>query len=140
MNQDKYNELLNCIEYNEDRKIYLYKDDTPEDIKAIVSTAIHATEEPLDLAYNIAHASLYALSDVLLSELSAYNPDNDNYDGFASIYTSDRLAYLNNGNQQEISDLMKECSADDIATACAYWFDRKVTDFIENIKGQIVTE
>ena len=47
-------------------------------------------------------------------------------DGSASVYTSERLAYLYPINQQEISDIMREYSLGDIATACAVWYDSMV--------------
>ena len=47
-------------------------------------------------------------------------------DGSASVYTTERLAYLYPINQQEISDIMRTYSLGDIATACAVWYDNMV--------------
>lgn len=44
----------------------------------------------------------------------------------ASVYTADRLAYLDLHNEDEISELMRECGEHSIATACAMWYDRQV--------------
>ncbi len=44
----------------------------------------------------------------------------------ASVYTSDRLAYLDNQNEDEISKTMREYGETSIANACAIWYDRQV--------------
>ena len=52
---------------------------------------------------------------------------------FSSVYTQTRLEYLNCENQYDISEVMKEISSDDIATACAVWYDRKVMEVIDEL-------
>ncbi len=44
----------------------------------------------------------------------------------ASVYTSDRLEYLNMWNEDEISEIMREYSEHSIATACAIWYDKQI--------------
>jgi len=44
----------------------------------------------------------------------------------ASVYTSDRLAYLNMWNEDEVSETMREYGMRSIADACAAWYDRQV--------------
>lgn len=44
----------------------------------------------------------------------------------ASVYTSTRLSYLNNQNESDISELVKETSYNSIASACAIWYDKQV--------------
>lgn len=55
----------------------------------------------------------------------------------ASVYTAARLAYLNIWNQDEISDTMREYNTDDIATACAIWYDRQIEQAAIIIKDWI---
>lgn len=55
----------------------------------------------------------------------------------ASVYTSTRLEYLNIWNQDEISDIMREYGTEDIATACAIWYDRQVEQATIIIKDWI---
>lgn len=44
----------------------------------------------------------------------------------ASIMTYDRLQYLNNNNEQEISEMMRDFEMRSIADACAAWYDKQV--------------
>lgn len=44
----------------------------------------------------------------------------------ASYYTYDRLQYLNNNTEGEISDIMREYQEETISNACALWYDRQV--------------
>lgn len=44
----------------------------------------------------------------------------------ASIMTYDRLQYLNNNNEHEISEMMREYDIRSIADACAFWYDQQV--------------
>lgn len=59
----------------------------------------------------------------------------------ASVYTNERLAYLNNQNESDISDVMSEYGEHSIANACAIWYDRQVEqaaiiikDWVNNIE------
>lgn len=51
---------------------------------------------------------------------------NERSDNTASIYTSTRLSYLNNNNEHDISDVMKEYNTVIISTACAIWYEKQV--------------
>jgi len=44
----------------------------------------------------------------------------------ASVYTADRLEYLNVWNEEEISRMFLENGGESIANACAYWYDNQV--------------
>ena len=57
----------------------------------------------------------------------------------ASVYTSTRLSYLNQSNQYDITEVLKECSCD-IATACAIWYDRKVAEACEELVAYILQD
>lgn len=47
-------------------------------------------------------------------------------DDVASVYTSDRLGYLNIWNQRDISDIFREYDCEDISDACAIWYSQRV--------------
>lgn len=89
-----------------------------------------------NLSYDICYDACAFFDDITDKY---YNNDDINGDEYineyepSSIYTYDRLQYLNNNNQQEISDVMKEYSIDDIATACAIWYDNMVRQAISTI-------
>ncbi len=55
----------------------------------------------------------------------------------ASVYTSERLGYLNMWNEYEVSDIMSEYSAKSIANACAIWYDKQVEEQAMIIKNWI---
>lgn len=55
----------------------------------------------------------------------------------ANIYTSERLAYLDNQNEDEISETMREYGEHSIATACAIWYDKQVEQAAFIIKDWI---
>jgi hypothetical protein len=57
----------------------------------------------------------------------------------ASVYTATRLSYLNNQNEAEISDIVKEYECD-IQTACAIWYERQVTRACELIREWIMED
>lgn len=55
----------------------------------------------------------------------------------ASIYTSDRLSYLNNNNEYEIAEIAQEYATDSISSACAIWYDKQVEQAAIIIKDWI---
>jgi hypothetical protein len=59
-------------------------------------------------------------------------------DGRANVYTGVQLSYLNVYNQQEISEIFKDESQDNIAQACSSWYTQKVVDACETLKDFIL--
>lgn len=55
----------------------------------------------------------------------------------ASVYTADRLGYLNATNQEEITQKMKEFGCD-IQTACAVWYDDMVRSAALTLRDYIL--
>lgn len=68
------------------------------------------------------------------AEQAIYERAND----IASVYTADRLAYLNVQNEYEISQMMKEYDMG-IADVCAAWYDRQVEQAAIIINGWVNT-
>lgn len=71
-----------------------------------------------------------------------FDEETDFYENeCASVYTAERLSYLNNWNQEEISQKLREFGGDtDIATACAIWYDDMVRGVMERLKAYIMEE
>ena len=89
-----------------------------------------------DLDYKILQSTLAYLddNDLELDDLLNDNFEmNYNFDGFASIYTNERLSFLNCNNQSEITQVLKEIECD-IQEACAYWYDQKVESAIYTLR------
>lgn len=89
-----------------------------------------------DLDYKILQSTLAYLddNDLELDDLLNDNFEmNYNFAGFASIYTNERLSFLNCNNQEEITQALKETDSD-IQNACAYWYDQKVEKTIYSLR------
>lgn len=56
------------------------------------------------------------------AEIDIYESDME----YASVWTQERLGYLNMWNEEEISEVMKQGIFTSIADACAYWYDKQV--------------
>lgn len=111
------------------------KESTPEHIKEFIKDVMFSFDDSigsLDMTYAIAHSALRAMSDVEYDKLEEFDAQEYSIE-HASVYTGVRLSYLNPNNQQEISDTMKEYSCDDIATACAIWYDNAVNHFLGDL-------
>lgn len=77
--------------------------------------------EVKDLDYAIFSRACDAVAETSLDDLADYEFEGE----FASVYTFDRLQYLDNNNQSEISEFVQNYKVD-IATACAIWYDEQV--------------
>ena len=110
--------------------IYRFTDDAPEELRDLFLEHFEVS----DTDYEIFRDAVGIVIDV-------YDSLDDNEDDeesiildaiteaatdCASVYTAERLAYMNNRNQDEISDVMRDYSTTDIATACAIWYDLQV--------------
>ena len=99
-----------------------------EEIKAI-QFELNEETGTFELDYSIMNDACNYVSELEHKDLADPNWDYlDHMDmgEFASVYTADRLSYLNIHNQDEVSQIMREYSLDDIQTACAVWYDRQV--------------
>jgi len=133
INKQDYNTLVNCLTQStrdNGNEFYLVKDNTPEHITAMVYELTHTINKDagdLDLSYDILHSALNVLSNVDYDDLSNFDRF-ENTQEYASPYTATRLSYLNNNNQQDISDIFKEYRDIDIATAISIWYDNQVVN------------
>lgn len=106
------------------------------------SFAAGAPEELEDLylgQYEVRDVDYEAFSDAcdLVAETYDATPDADREaaveavdeasDDRASCYNGARLAYLNVWNQDEVAEIVREYG-EDIAAACAVWYDRRVRE------------
>jgi len=121
--------------------IYRFTDDAPEELRDLFLEHFNVS----DTDYEILNDAVGVVIDVY-DNLDDNEDDDDVYDNLddneddddvseaiseaatdcASVYTAERLGYMNNRNQDEISDVMREYSTHDIATACAIWYDQQV--------------
>lgn len=87
----------------------------------------------LELSYKIMGRACIALADHAdhtndddLQDVDAYELANDT----ASVYTASQLDYIDNNNQSEIADIVREYDCD-IGQAAAIWYEQKVAQAIE---------
>lgn len=115
-----------------------WKENTSQEIQNIFldNYEIH------DLDYEIFSKACDIIGELSLDELK----DEDKASELiqeqepASVYTADRLAYLNIWNEDEISDMMKEYSISSIAMACAIWYDEQVQSACHLLRAYIIGE
>lgn len=88
-----------------------------------------------DLSYEICAKACELIADSDIKDLEGEDLFYESES--ASVYTSDRLGYLNNNNQGEISDKMKEYDSD-IQTACAVWYDDMVRNVALELRDYIM--
>lgn len=117
---------------------YVRKENDMPGYQNVIAQLTQDTGENIDLAYELLNTASGLLANVELGDLA----DTDLYElasDSASVYTWDRLQLLDNNNQQEISDIMKEYEYEDIATACAIWYEQKVAEVLHAMV-QMVTD
>lgn len=112
---------------NRIKPVSIITDECPEDIKMLLLTIQDALGCSFDLSYEIVHDA----ADFINNDGNAEAESHE----FASLYTADRLDYIDNSNQQEISDIFKEMGCDDIATAAAIWYDQKAIEAFNALKS-----
>ena len=112
---------------------YFIKPDTQKDIKDFLLEIIYNQNigGASDLSYEIVASAIDLLDEDTIESEEDYI-DNDS----ASIYTYDRLQYLNINNQDEITEVLKEYETD-IQNACAYWYDNQVKNVYYQLKDYI---
>ena len=147
MTQENYKLFMNGLEGKErgEDVIYCKREGLPEEVSELLSSiAFDISEEVggLDLPYKILNNALEELSDNCedIKDLADYDSRESTPDGFCSVYTWDRLQLLNVHNQADISEVMKEYGYNDIADACAVWYDNQVYDAIDLIKNKLNNE
>ena len=91
----------------------------------------------LDLGYEITAKALDIMAEVDFNDLPRFDAFELEQD-MASVYTAERLGYINVSNQSEISDVMRDYDAEDIATAAAIWYDDKVKNTAMTLRNKIL--
>ncbi len=145
--KEKYNAVSEAMRYtgdgkenNERAEVYLIKDTCAPEVKDILMRNIYDNNigGSQDLGYAICADACALISEASLEELKEDSEDSYYENESASIYTDERLKYLNSNNQDEITEKVKEYACD-IQTACAVWYDDMVRsvalelrDFINN--------
>ena len=140
-NAMRYSGDIGQTKQNERAEIYLFTDNIDEEVKEILTRNIWKDNigGTSDLGYAICNSACYLISDTAIEDLEE-NEDMFYESGSASVYTSDRLSYINMHNQDEISEKMKEYSTEDIATACAVWYDDMVRSVALELRDYILED
>ena len=140
---EKYNIVCDLMEKKEvnGKIIPIYKETTEnEAIRKEVFNGVHM--ELVDdhgvtftQSYDIMYDAIALIADntETVEDLADFYP-TEYTDDIASIYYSEQLEYLNTGNMHDIAEIIKEHDCEDVATACAVWYEREVKDTAESIK------
>lgn len=104
-----------------------FSDSAPEELKELFMEHY----EIRDLEYEIFKKACDLVSEIYtdtptIAEDKATEEIYERACDRASVFTSDRLSYLNLWNENEISETMQEYSLKSISDACAVWYDRQV--------------
>ncbi len=122
---------------NDDTEFTCFTDEAPEDLKSLFLEHYKVK----DLDYQI-------FSKAIDTYLEAWENNEDsptllidyieeNYNDFSSVYTTDRLSYLDIFNQSEITEFVQSYKVD-IADACAMWYDEQVKGAISIIHEWVI--
>jgi len=90
-----------------------------------------------DIGYEIAYRAAAFLEDADPKDFDTEGNYTGDMPELASVWTFERLSYLNNDNQRDISDILKEYGCEDIATAAAIWYNQQVAEAINLLTEKI---
>ena len=141
MTENEYKVLVDsCVSKKRDNgdEFYCLKDGLDKSIEQLIHDVMYEIDESFnfDLRYSVLNDALNALSEIELKDLPEFDPYETESE-YASVYTDTRLSYLNNWNQDEITEKMKEYDCD-IQTACAVWYDDQVKELLQALKAKIL--
>jgi len=139
--KEKFEAITNAYELKhrdiDDKDIQIIKKNIPEEVHDALLDIQRNLEVGFEISYDIVSDACDIIHDRLTPD-EAEKEDEDiistsdllDHNGIetASCYTSEQLRYISSTNQHEISDIIKECELDDIASAAAIWYDRKVEE------------
>lgn len=115
---------------------YCFSDNAPEELKDLFLEHYDIK----DLDYQIFSKACDTISEVYEyqnnNDNKVYDFENyiqDNYNEFASVYTSDRIDYLDSSNDNEIAEIVINYKCESISFACAIWYDEQVQNAISLI-------
>ena len=121
--------------------IYIINEKCDDEVRKFLIDLMHDSNigGTMDLNYEITAKACELFCDIeSIKDLE--DEENACEAEVASVYTADRLAYLNNSNEVEISETMKEYDCEDISTGCAIWYDNMVRQAYEEIKNWILKD
>jgi hypothetical protein len=140
---EKYNAIINAytLKKVEDERgeISIIQDGVSPDIKDVLLNIQRDLDVTFDQSYEIVHEATDIIGNLDIDKLA----DADYFaeaDSIADVYTGVQLSYLNNLNEAEISDLMKDESITSIAQACSIWHTQKVQEACEALSTYILQD
>lgn len=126
--------------------VYILNDSSPlRDRLLEIASGMKDEAGDYELAYEITARACDIVAEALdgIGEGEKIDADSDGIrdacDGSASVYTADRLAYLNVCNQGEIAERVREYGCD-IQEASAYWYDGLVHTAVERVIAMVNEE
>lgn len=95
-----------------------------------------------DLSYQIINEATIFFDelDEEKASLKTISEQLDEYQDFATTRNVEQLEMLNNYNEHEIADILKDYSCKNISTACAIWYENQVKQVIGEIIDTYLTE
>lgn len=129
-----YRDTFTTTTRSDETTVTILRDNLPDDIRAHLLDILHDAKEKsgnIDLAYDIVRDACDLLPDTI-EALATFDPYDITVE-CASVYAYQRLEYLNPNNQYDITEVLKETNATDIATACAIFYDRIVQETIADM-------
>lgn len=122
------------IREKEDKTFYYFTETAPQELRDLFLE----NYEVNDLDYEIFSKACDIIAEMSVSELESDEASDAIQEReSASVYTFDRLQYLDNSNQHEISEFCQNYKVD-IATACAIWYDEQVQNACGLIREYII--
>lgn len=123
-----------------DKDIYILDTDHVTDMAT--QNAIQDIQRKLGVSFELSYEIMAAACDSIAGVQPEDFAEVDMWEVAqepASVYTWDRLQYLDINNQADISELVRT-HAVDIATACAVWYNDKVVEACEALRTYIMSQ
>lgn len=150
MTNKTYKTLLDAMDRKERNEgkgdYYSYIQTEDKDIKDFLINLVYSDEGIAsgdnNLSYDVLYDAIAYMGNFTLKEFKALDVvdtiQSNMGDGFASVYTSERLAYLNINNEYEIMDALQEYYCRSISEACAIFYDQSVTDTVYMLQQYVL--
>ena len=113
-----------------------FSDTAPEDLKDLFLEHYNVRDLDYKIFSNAIDIYIEAWNNNEGSPTLLMEYIQDNYNDIGSVYTSDRLEYIDAWNQDEISEFVQNYKCD-IPTGCAMWYDEQVQTAISSIHGYV---
>lgn len=141
--EKKLNDVKNAYTSKKrgEEEIYILNENLDKQTyKDLLDIQFHFSENigSIDLCYEIMATACQALSNIETIEKLKVIDILELSSDKASVYTSIRLSYLNNLNQSYISEVMKGNELNDIAEACAVYYEDLVYSALVELQAYIL--